>query len=232
MNSTNNMMQEKSVLKWGGWIGILGGIFFIISMTVATVLVPGDPATNAGLVARFPDVLPARVVENLFYLLGLVAGIPLALAFFCSTRKSSLAPALFGSALVITGLISMIVMATPHIAHNRISDLYQTAGTTPAVQETLGLMWQATWGVTDTPLYVGFFVGMLGFIFIGIATFGSPDYGKILRWVCLVVGALGFAAAALQLINPASDFGAISFFAYIIFYFVLGIKFNRLSKAK
>ncbi len=156
MKSIENINQENSVLKWGGLIGILGGIFMMVSMVVATVFVPAEPPIYTELVARFPDVLPLRVAENLFYLLGLVSGIPLLLAVFWSLRKSSFAPALFGTALVITGLISMIVMATPHVAHNKISDLYQMAETTPTAQETLGLIWQATWGITDTPLYVGF----------------------------------------------------------------------------
>lgn len=230
MNTVKNINQDTSVLKWGGWIGILGGVFMIISMIVAMVFVPADPPTYSELVARFPDVLPLRVAENVFYLIGLVSGIPLALSVFWSLRKSSLAPALFGTALVSTGLISMIVMATPHVAHSRISDLYQMSGTTPAAQETLGLMWQATWGITDIPLYVGFFVGTLGFILIGIATFGSPEYGKILRWVCVALGTLGFAAATLQFIFPSADYGAVSFLTYIILYFVLGVKICRLAK--
>lgn len=231
MDSTINVKQEKSILKWGGGISILGGAFFIISMVVALVFVPEDPETFTGLVARFPDVLPLRVAENLFYLLGLVAGIPLTLSVFWSLRKNNLAPALFGSALLSVGLISMIVMATPHVAHNRISELYQLTTITAPEQETLGLMWQATWGITDTPLYVGFFVASLGFILIGIATFGSSDYGKVLRWVCLVLGVAGFAAATAQFIAPGSDFGAISFITYILFYFILGVKSLQLAKA-
>ena len=200
-------------------------------MVIAFSFVPAEPPTLAGLVARFPDVLLARVAENLFYLLGLVAGIPLVLSVFWSLRKTSLASALFGSALAITGLISMIVMATPHVAHSRISELYQMQGTTPEAQETLGLLWQATWGVTDTPLYVGFFVGTLGLTLLGIAAFGSPDYGKILRWVVVLIAALGFVAATLQFIVPSSDIGAASFFTYVILYFVLGAKTSRLAKA-
>lgn len=230
MNSQIIVDQEKSILKWGGMTGIIGGLALILSMIVAVGFVPAEPPTLAELVARFPDVLLLRVAENLFYLLGLVAGIPLVLSVFWSTRKTSLAPALFGSALAIVGLVSMIVMATPHVAHNRISELFQMADTTPAAQETLGLLWQATWGITDTSLYVGFFVGTLGFLLIGIATFGSADYGKVIRWVCVVLGALGFVAATLQFITPSSDYGAVSFITFIILYFVLGVKIFRQAK--
>ena len=232
MNTSQNIDQDLSVLKWGGLAGLLGGIILILSMIVAFTFVPADPPTFAELVARFPDIQMFRVAENVLYLLGLVAGIPLVLAVFWSMRKTNLAPALFGSVLVIVGLICMIAMATPHVAHSPLSEIYHSVGTTLEAQETLGLIWKATWGVTDTPLYVGFFVGMLGFTLLGVATFGSPDYGKVLRWVCVVIGALGFGAALLQMISPSSDIGAISFFAYIILYFVLGGKIARLAKAK
>jgi hypothetical protein len=231
MNNSQMIEQEKNVLQWGGLAGILGGIFFILSMVVVVGFVPADPPSLTELVARFPDVQILRAVENVLYLLGLVLGIPLILALFFSLRKTSLAPALFGSAIGMVGLIGMIVFATPHVAHSPLSEIYHTPGITLEAQETLGLIWQAIWGVADTPLYVGFFLGMLGFTLLGMAMFGSQDFGRGLRWVSVVIGAAGFVAALLQLIDPASDIGALSFFAYIIFYFVLGIKIYLLSKA-
>ena len=231
MNNPQMIEQEKSVLRWGGLAGILGGIISILSMVVAVGFVPADPPTLTELVARFPDVQILRVAENVLYLLGLVSGLPLILALFFSLRKTSLAPALFGSTLSIVGLIGMIVSATPHVAHSPLSEIYHTPGTTLEAQETLGLIWQATWGVMDAPLYVGFFVGMLGFTLLGVAMFGSQEFGKSLRWVSVLLGAAGLVTALLQLIDPASDIGAVSFFAYIILYFVLGSKVFRLSKA-
>ena len=231
MNNPQMIEQEKSVLRWGGLAGILGGIILILSMVVATVFVPAAPPSFTELVARFPEVQLMRVVENVLYLLGLVSGIPLILALCWSLRETSLAPALFGSALGIVGLIGMIVSATPHVAHSPLSEIYHTPGTTLEAQETLALIWQGTWGVMDAPLYVGFFVGMLGFTLLGMAMFGSPAFGKGLRWASVLIGVVGLAAALLQLIDPASDIGALSFFAYIIFYFVLGMKIYSLSKA-
>jgi hypothetical protein len=230
MNNPQMIEQEKSVLRWGGLAGILGGVILILSMVVVVVFVPADPPSFTELVARFPEVQILRVAENVLYLLGLVLGIPLILALFWSLRKTSLAPALFGSAWSIVGLIGMIVSATPHVAHSPLSEIYHMPGTTLEAQETLGLIWQATWGVMDELLYVGFFVGMLGFTFLGVAMFGSPAFSKGLRWASVVIGVVGLAAAFLQLVTPASDIGAISFFAYIIFYFVLGWKIYRLSK--
>jgi len=230
MNNPQMIAQEKSVLRWGGLAGILGGIFFILSMIVAVGFIPADPPTFTELVARFPGVQILRVAENVLYLMGLILGIPLILALFFSLWKTRLAPALFGSALSIVGLIGMIVSATPHVAHSPLSEIYHTPGITLEAQETLGLIWQAIWGVMDAPLYVGFFVGMFGFTFLGVSMFGSPDFGKGLCWVSVVIGAAGFVAGLFQLIDPTSDIGGLSFIAYIIFYFVLGIKITLLSK--
>jgi len=123
----------------------------------------------------------------------------------------------------------MAISATPHVAHSTISELYHT-GTTPETQEVLGLLWDATWGIFDAPLYVGFLVGMIGFALLGLAMLQTPAFGKVFGWISLVLGLAGFVAAVLQLMDPASLVGAISFFVYIILYFVLGSKVFRLSK--
>ena len=230
MENMQIVSQEKSVYKWGGLAGIVGGVLSILSIVVAAGFVPADPPSYAELVARFPAVQMLRVAENLLYMLGLVSGLLLVGALFLVLRKTSFAPAFFGSILAVVGLVSMIISATPHVAHNRVFEMYETFGTTPAAQETLGYIWQAVLGVMDAPLYVGFLVGMLGFVFLTVAMFGSPDFGKGLRWVSVVIATAGLAAAFLQIITPESVIGAISFFAYLIFEFVLGIKVYKLSK--
>jgi hypothetical protein len=231
MNTSQMIEQEKSVLRWGGLAGILGGILFILSMIFAEVLMPPEPATLTGLVARFPDIHMIRVAENGAYLLALIFGVPLFLALFWDLRKTSLAPALFGSTLGIVGLIAMIVSATPHVAHSPLSELYHATGATLEAQATITLLWQATWGVFNAPLYVGFLVGMIGFTLIGVAMFGCPSYSKGFGWMSVVLGGAGLIAAVLQMINPASIVGAVSFLAYVSFYFVLGRKIYSRSKA-
>ena len=222
--------QEKSVLRWSGLAGILGGILFILSMIVAEGLIPPAPSDLTELVARFPDIHMLRVAENGLYLLGLVLGVPLFLTLLWTLRKTGLAPALFGSSLGIVGLIGMIVSATPHVGLYPISELYQTTGFTPEAQVTLGLMWEATWGMFNAPLYVGFFVGMIGFTFIGVAMLNSQTYSKGLSWVTVVLGAAGVIASFFQMVDPASFVGVVPFFGYIIFYFILGRKVYSLSK--
>jgi hypothetical protein len=231
MNDLQKMEQEKSVLRWGGLAGMLGVILFILVWVVVGVFIPPDPADLAGWVTRFPDIQATRVVENGIYLVALLLEVPLFLALYRALRKTSLAPALFGSVLGIVGLVVMVVSTTPHVAHAPLSDLYHASGATPADQATLALLWQAIWGINDSMLYVGFFVVPIGLILLGVAMLGDPAFGKGFGGVSVVLGALGVVAAVLQLADPSSMIGAGSYFACVIFYLVLGWKVYSLSRA-
>jgi hypothetical protein len=231
MNNSQMIEQEKNVLRWGGLAGILGSIIFILVMVFVAAVIGAGPTDLKEVVARFPDIHLLRVIENGVYLVALLLEILLFLAIFWALRKESLAPALFGSALGIVGLVSMAISATPHVAHYPLSELFQATGATPEAQEAIVVMWQGIWGFFDAPLYVGFFVVPLGLILLGVAMFGASDFGKGLGWMSVVIGAAAFVAAILQMIDPSSDVGALSYLAPIIFYFVLGMKIYRLSKA-
>jgi len=231
MNDLQKMEQEKSVLRWGGLAGMLGVILFILVWVVVGVFVPPDPADLAGWVTRFPDIKAARIVENGIYLLALILEVPLFLALYRALRKTSLAPALFGSVLGIVGLVVMVVSTTPHVAHAALSDLYHAPGATPADQATLALLWQATKGIFDAMLYVGFLVVPIGLIALGVGMLGAPDFGKGFGGVSVVLGVVGLVAAVLQMVDPSSMIGAGSYFACLIFYLVLGWKVFSLSRA-
>jgi hypothetical protein len=231
MSDSLKLEQEKSVLRWGGLSGLLGGILFVLVMIFVGVFVGPDPANLAGWVTRFPDIQAARVVENGIYLVALILEVPLFLAMYRALRKTSLAPALFGSALGILGLVSMVVSTTPHVAHAPLSALYHAPGATPADQAALALMWQATKGIFDAMLYVGFFVVPIGLTLLGVGMLGVPAFGKVLGGVIVALGVVGVVAAVLQMTDPAAIFGIGSYFACLISYFVLGWKIYRLSRA-
>jgi hypothetical protein len=224
--------QEKSVLRWGGLAGILGGILFILVWVIVGVGPVGmeEPADLAAWVTRFPAIKTARVVENLVYLAALLLEVPLFLTLYRALRRTSLAPALFGSVLGILGLVSMVVGATPHVAHTPLSDLYHAPGATAVDQATLALVWQATWGIFDAMLYVGFFVVPFGLTLLGVGMLGTPAFGKLFGWVGVVLGVVGLAAGVLQMADPTSMIGAGSYFACLVFYFALGGKAYSLSR--
>jgi hypothetical protein len=234
MNDLQKMEQEKSVLRWGGLAGLLGGVLFILAWVVVIAGPVGmeDPVDLAEWVTRFPDIKAARVVENGIYLVALILEVPLFLALYRALRRTSLAPALFGSVLGIVGLVAMVVSTTPHVAHAPLSDLYHAPGATPADQATIALVWQATKGIFDAMLYVGFFVVPIGLILLGVAMFRTPTFGKGYGGVSVVLGVVGLVAAVLQMADPSSMIGAGSYFACVIFYFVLGWKVYSLSRAR
>ncbi|MCP4536184.1 MAG: hypothetical protein GY832_03470, partial [Chloroflexi bacterium] len=144
MNNLPNMEQEKSVLRWGGLAGMLGSVLFILAMVVVFAGPVGteDPASLEGWLTRFPDIKMARVVENIVYLVALLLEVPLFLTLYRALRKTSLAPALFGSALGILGIVSMVVSTTPHVAHTPLFEIYNAPGATPADQATIAILWQ------------------------------------------------------------------------------------------
>jgi len=231
MNNSQQIEQEKSVLRWGGLAGMLGGFLFILAMVVVVMGPAGeDPTDLAGWVTRFPDIKSARVLENIVYLMALILAVPLYLALYRALRRTSLAPALFGSVLGIVGLTAMIVSATPHVAHHPISDLYHMPGATPAGQASLALMWQATKGILDAMLYVGFFVVPIGSILLSVGMLGTPTFGKVWGGVGLVLGVVGLVTAVLQIIDPPSMIGAASYFTIILFCFIMGWKVYSVSK--
>jgi hypothetical protein len=234
MNDLQKMEQEKSVLRWGGLAGMLGGILFILTWVVVLAGPVGmeDPADLVGWVTRFPDIRAARIVENGLYLVALILEVTLFLALYRALRRASLAPALFGSVLGILGLGVFAAGALVHVAQVPLSDLYHAPGATPEDQATLALLWQATWGIFDAMLYVGFFVVPAGLIALGVAMLGAPTFGKGFGGLSVALGAVGLVAAVLQMVDPSSMIGALSYFACLIFYLVLGWKVYSLSRAR
>ena len=233
MDDLQKMEQEKSVLRWGGLAGMLGGILFILTFVVVIAGPVGmeDPADLEGWVTRFPDIRAARIVENGLYLVALILGVTLFLALYRALRRTSLAPALFGSVLGILGLVVLMAGALPHVAHAPLSDLYHASGATPGEQATLALLWKVIWGINDALLAVGFIIVPIGLIALGVAMLGTPAFGKGFGGVSLVLGVVGLVAAAFNMVDPSSMIAVGSYFAIIIFHLVLGWKVYSLSRA-
>src|SRR4051794_24825552 len=109
MNDLQKMAQEKSVLRWGGLAGILGGILLVVVFAIVGFGPVGmEPVEPAGEVMRFPEIRMARIVENGLYLAVLVLWVIHVLALYRALRGTSLALALFGSALGILGLVMLM----------------------------------------------------------------------------------------------------------------------------
>src|SRR5215210_6793146 len=176
MNDLQNTAQEKSVLRWGGLAGIVGGILFVGDFVLVGVFegLEGYLITEPeALVERFPDIRAAHIVEEVLYLGVLALWVIHFLALYRALRGTSLAPALFGSALGIMGLGVLAAGALPQVARTPISDLYHAPGATPEDQATLVLLWQATQGIFDALLVVGLLLLPTGVIALGVAMLGT-----------------------------------------------------------
>jgi hypothetical protein len=225
------MDEEKSVLRWGGLAGILGGIIFIVIFVVVIAFVGADPAEPEGEVLRFPEIRAARTVEDGLYLVVLVLWVTHFLALYRALRGMSLAPALFGSVLGIVGLGVLAAGALPHVASIPISDLYHAPGGSPQEHATLVLMWQATEGIFDALFGVGLLLVPIGFIALGVAMLGTPTFGKGFGGVSVALGVVGVVAASVLLVDPLSPSAFVGVLALIVFHLVLGWNIYSLSRA-
>jgi hypothetical protein len=232
INNLQTMEEDRSVLRWGGLAGILGGILLVLVFAIVSVFVGPEylGADAERRVNRFPEVRAARTAENSLYLVVLVLWVAHFLALYRALRRANLAAALFGSVLGILGLVVLATGALLHVATAPISDLYHAPGVTAEEQATLVLLWQATQGIFDAFLIVGLVLLPIAHIALGVAMVGAPAFGKGLSRVTLVLGVAGVAAASTLLVTPTSPIAVIGMLASIVFHLVLGWRTYRLSK--
>ena len=221
--------QERSVLRWGGLAGMIGGIVSIFVPVVLALFVPSAPAGPAGLVSRFPQARMAIAVGNGIDFVSIILLTVLIIALSWALRKTSLVTALFGGILSLLGLGVFFVESSTQVAFDPISNLYHVAGTT-VDQSTFGLVWQATQGMFnqfDTAAVLLLSVGII-VLRIGMAT--SPIFGRGLGWVSIVVGLAGLIE--MFIFGITSVLAAIVILPlYIVLPILLGWKVYTLSKS-
>jgi hypothetical protein len=224
------MNDEKSVLRWGGLTGMLGGIVTILMMVTLLVLVPDPTAGPEELLIRFPDERATTYLGESLYLVALILSVTLFLALYRALRGTSLAPALFGTGIAFLGFAVLGAGALPNVAFAPIADLYHASGATPSEQTALIPLWQATQGIfyeTDT---VGFFLLMVGLIVLGVGMLRSPAFGMGFGGVSLIIGVVGIVAIYVVGLGSIS-FAAVVVLTNVIFPLLFGWKVYRLSKA-
>ena len=230
MDGSLTVQPERSVLRWGGLAGALGGLLFLVVFAVVGVLVGPEPAEPEGAIARFSAIRAGRTLENGLYLVVLVLWVAHYLALYRALRATSLAAALFGSALGVLGVVVLAAGALPHAASLPISNLYHAPGATPADQQMLVLLWQTTQGIFNALLVVGLVILPFGLVGLGVAMFGAPAFGKGLGGISVVLGLIGIGAAVALLVDPLSPVAVVGVLTLIGFHLVLGVKVFRLSR--
>ena len=225
-----SMSKEKSVLRWGGLAGILGGIAFIFTIIILVGFVPATPATTEGLVSRYPDVRAAITAGEIVYLVAVILWVILFLALYRALRGSSLAPALFGSGLSLLGLVVYATGALPVVALGPISDLYHASGATSAQQATTVLLWQGIQGIFNETDTVGFAVFSIGLIILGLAMLKAPAFGKVFGGLSVVIGVAAVLGISFFAVD-SSTFAIFGILALLIYPLIFGWKLYSLSKA-
>jgi len=221
--------QEKSVLRWGGLSGMVGGIISIFVPVVLAGFVPPAPAGPAGLVSRFPDARTAIAVGNGIDFVATILLTVLIIALSWALRRTSLAPALFGGILSLLGLGVFFVESSTQVAFDPISNLYHAAGTT-ADQSTFGLVWQATQGMFNQFDTAAVLLLSTGIVVLGVGMLTSPTFGKGYGGVSVAVGVAGLIE--MFFFGITSVLAAIIILPlYIILPILLGWKVYSLSKS-
>lgn len=230
MDQLQRTDSEKTVLRWGGLAGLVGGALFIIVFGIVGVFVGAEPAGVEGAIMRFPDIRAARTLENGLYLVVLALWAIHTVALFRALRETSLAPALVGCVLGIVGLAVLAAGALPHAASVLISDLYHAPGATPTDQATLALVWQGTQGIFNALLVTGLVILPMSLLAFGAAMLGSPAFGRRRGRATIALGVVGAVAAVALLVDPLSFIAVVGVFALIAFHVTVGWKVYRLSK--
>jgi hypothetical protein len=182
-------------------------------------------------VMRFPDIRTALIVGDSLYLVVLILWVIHFLALYRALRETSLALALFGSALSILGLVVLAADSLHHIWQTPISHLYHASGATLEAQATLVLLWQATHGIFNALLVTGLVLLPIGVTALGVGMLGTQGFGKGVGGVSVVLGVVGVVVASVLLVDPPSPVAVVVMLALIVFHLVLGWKVYRLSRA-
>jgi hypothetical protein len=225
MGVSQHIEQERSVLRWGGLGGMVGSIVLVIVFVIVAVFVGSDPNEPMG----FPGIRVARTFEDGLYLAVMILWIPLFLALYRALRQERLAPALFGSALGVVGLVVLAAGAIPHITTLAVSDLVHAPGANIDNQAALEL-WKAAYAVFDALLTAGLILATIGVICLGAAMIKHPKFGKGIGWTNVVLGVAGVISACVLLWNPGSPAAVVAMAGLIIFGAVSGWKTYKISR--
>ena len=224
-----SMENEKSFLRWGGLVGILVFIVWIVDLPLYGYV---DPFVPDGLM-RFPDFRVALAVNTILCMTIAFLSVTFVLVLYRVLRGTSQSLALLGSLLGVIGYIATAFGdASTFLAFAPISDLYH-ATATPEVQTTVVLLWDATRGLTNTFFFIGILFMMLGFIILGITMLRSPSFGRRFGGISILLGLIGIVGVVVSLFIPGSigmQVMGIGVFANLIFLSLFGWKVYRLSK--
>ena len=228
---SGTISQERTLLRWAGIAGILGGLVFILVPVVQFGFVPPAPSDPAAVVARFPSISAALTVGNNINLASDILVLVLLLGLYRALRRTSLAPAVIGTVLSILGLAVLFAETQTQVAFAPISDLYHAPGATATQQAAAAVVWQATQGMFfELDVAAGLLLS-LGFTILGVAITKATGFGKRLGGLSVALGALSLIGIALiPVLGEASIVAVLALPVYVVLPIFWGRRLRTLSK--
>jgi hypothetical protein len=221
-------VADRQLSRWGGRAGIAGVILML--GTVGVVVGMGLPdASDVETLTDFADIETGRILEHFFYLGAVVMFALHVLVLQRLLARANPAAALFGAALAAFGYVVMAASAVLHVSTAPLAELYTSPDTPSGDLPSIEYSWHAAQSVFDTMLATGLLLVPSGIVLLGIAMLNSPSFGPRLGWFAVVMGALGLAGAAIEVIEPDLEFSAFSVLTIVVFHLAAGVRTVKLG---
>lgn len=218
------MDVDNKTLRWGGLAGILAFVVWILEMPVYGYV---DPFVEMGL-TRFPEVRGVLGLSTILCMTTAFLSIAFVLTLYRVLRDTSKSLSLYGTVLSVIGLIGIALSdASTFYAFEPLSELYHAPGATAEVQSVVVMLWESTQGVTYTYSFIGGLFLMVGFIALGLAMKGVPEFGR-LGWMTVALGVFGALGSVFSLF--VFETIGLMFLSDLVFLLVVGRRVYGMSK--
>ena len=214
---------NTSVLRVGGWAGILGGVFFLVGLLIFALASPiVFPPDFAQRLASFPENGTLIRVGISLMVVGLLLLLAFVAALYWSLREANRVFARIGLGSGILAAILLILTGEGELQSTALfSALYESsvASDRPAVVAA----YAAVLSLTSVGLVTSLVFFGLAFVGFGLAMRSSPDYRAGFFWLTVV---LGF----LIVFFPLPILGFFSFLLLVVLAVVLGWKLYGMAR--
>ena len=217
------MGEDTSVLRVGGWAGVVAGVFIVLVLITFVLASPPPLGEHEETLANFPEDRTLLTVSADLFQVALLLLIAFLAALYWSLREPSRVFARIGLGSGVLGLVLYLVTIGGFLlALIAFSGLYEGA----AVSDRPVVV--ATYAAVLTLINAGGLAALLliglAFVAFGLAMRGSQDFGEGLAWLSVVLGIVAVLFTILVL-------EAVAIIAIVVFALVLGWKVYSLSKA-
>lgn len=220
-SSYSDQGPDRQLSRWGGFAGMAGAILMLGAGVVVGVLGLPD-ASDVETLTDFADIKSGRIAEHVLYLGSLMMFALHTFVLYRLLEKAHPAAALFGTVTASFGLVIMAASSMLHVATSPLADMYTDSDTPPEDLASIEYAWHGAQSVFDTMLATGVLLVPLGIVLFGIAMRNAPEFGPRLTWLALGLGTVGIIGATIAIVDPGSEFAALSVLGAAVFYLSSG----------